>query len=102
MKTAFLVAVIVALVAAAAWSLVSPEPAASPYTVEISDVAGVRALTVVPEVVAAVPASCVMPEVVARANLMPEVVVRRAPVEVRSQTLEARGQKSGQLGREEV
>jgi len=78
MRTAFLVAVIVALVAAAAWALVSPGPAASPYTVEISDVAGVRALTVVPEVVAAVPGQCVMPEVVIRANAMPEVAVSAA------------------------
>jgi hypothetical protein len=80
MRTAFLVAVVVALVAAAAWALVSPEPAASPYTVEISDVAGVRALTVVPEVVAAAPGSLVMPEVLARANQMPEVVVHASAV----------------------
>ena len=102
MKTALLVAAVVALVAAAAWALSGPRPASTSYTVEVSDVAGVLRLVVSPEVVAAVPASCVMPEVVARANLMPEVVVRRAPEEVRSQMLEARGQKSGQPGREEV
>ena len=63
MKTAFLVAVIVALVAAAAWALAGSRPTAVPYTVEVRDVAGVRALTVVPEVVS-------------RANQMPEVLVR--------------------------
>ena len=75
MKTAFVVAVIIALVAAAAWALVSSEPAASPYTVEVSDVAGVRGLVVSPEVVAVEPGSLVMPEVVVRANQLPEVVV---------------------------
>jgi hypothetical protein len=102
MKTAFLVAVIVALVAAAAWAMVSSEPAPSPYTVEISDVAGVRALTVTPEVVAAAPGFLVMPEVVTRANQMPEVVVRGAPDEARGQMLGARGKNLGQPGREEV
>jgi len=102
MKTAFVVAVIIALVAAAAWALVSSEPAASPYTVEVSDVAGVRTLRVVPEVVVAAPGSLVMHEVVSRANQMPEVVVRGAPHEVRSQRLEARGKKFGQPSRQEV
>jgi len=76
MKTALLVAAIVALVAAAAWALAGSRPAAAPYTVEVRDVAGVRALTVVPEVVAAAPRSLVMHEVVSRANQMPEVLVR--------------------------
>jgi hypothetical protein len=80
MKTALLVAAVVALVAAAAWALSGPRPASTSHTVEISDVAGVRALTVVPEVVAAVPASCVMPEVVARATQRPEVVVHASAV----------------------
>jgi hypothetical protein len=74
MKTAFLVAVVVALVAAAAWALSGSKPAGSPYTVEVRDVAGVRGFTVVPEVEAAVSGYYVMPEVVVRANLMPEVV----------------------------
>ncbi|MBM3330972.1 hypothetical protein FJY68_03865 [candidate division WOR-3 bacterium] len=63
MKTLFLTAAIVALVAAAAWALSSPRRAEGPYTVEISDVAGAGVPTVVPEVVV-------------RANQMPEVVVR--------------------------
>ena len=102
MRTTFLVAVIVALVAAAAWALSGSRPVSRSYTVEISDVAGVRAFTVVPEVVAAAPRSLVAPEVVSRANQLPEVVVRGGPDEVRGQMLEARGQKSGQPGREEV
>jgi hypothetical protein len=80
MRTGFLVAVIVALVAAAAWTLTTSKPAAAPYTVEVREVAGVLAFAVVPEVVAAVPGSGVMPEVVARANMMLEVVVH-APAE---------------------
>jgi hypothetical protein len=79
MKIALAVAIIAALVAAAAWSLASPKPAGSPYTVEVRDVAGVKGFTVWPEVMAAVPGHCVMPEVVVRANLMPEVVVRATP-----------------------
>jgi hypothetical protein len=102
MKTVFTVAGIVALIAAAAWALASSRPAGSAYTIEESDVAGVPALVVSPEIVAALPGALVMPEVVVRANQMPEVVVYGAPDEVRCQMLEARGQKSGQLGREEV
>ena len=79
MRIVLLVAAIVALLAAAAWALSRPEPASAPYTVQISDVAGVRGLVVSPEVVASVPGSLEMPEVVARANLMPEVVVRVTP-----------------------
>jgi hypothetical protein len=78
MKAAFLAAIVVVLVAAAAWALASSEPAGSPYTVEVRDVAGVRGLVVSPEVVAAVPGQCVMPEVVIRANAMPEVAVSAA------------------------
>ncbi len=81
MRIALLVAAIVGLVAAAAWALSSSEPAGTPYTVEISDVAGVPGLAVSPEVVAAAPGSMV-PEVVVRANQMPEVVVRGMVVEV--------------------
>jgi hypothetical protein len=80
MKTAFLVAVIVALVAAAAWALTSSKPTGSPYTVEVRDVAGESMLIVSPEVVVAVPGQHVMPEVVVRANLMPEVVVHAPAV----------------------
>jgi len=76
MKTAFLVAAIVALIAAAAWALSGSRPVSRSYTVEISDVAGGPAPTVVSEVGAAVSGQYVMPEVVVRANLMPEVVVR--------------------------
>ena len=82
MKTALLVAAIVALVAAAAWALTGSRPAVAPYTVEVRDVAGIPSFTVVPEVVATVPGSGAMPEVVVRANQMPEVVVRGAPDEV--------------------
>ncbi len=82
MKTALLVAAIVALVAAAAWALSSPEPAGTSYTVETSDVAGVPGLVVSPEIVAAAPGSLMMPEVVVRANQLPEVVVRGMTVEV--------------------
>ncbi len=102
MRIAFLVAAVVALVAAAAWALSGPRPASTSYTVEVSDVAGVRGLVVSPEVVAAVPGSLAMAEVVVRANQMPEVVVSGASDEVRSQMLEARGQKFGQPGPEEV
>jgi hypothetical protein len=76
MRTALLVVAVVALVAAAAWALAGSRPASTSYTVEVSDVAGVRGLVVSPEVVAAVPGPPMMPEVVARANQMPEVVVR--------------------------
>jgi len=76
MKTALLVAAIMALVAAAAWALAGSRPAAAPYTVEVRDVAGERALTVAPDVVASAPRSLVMHEVVSRANQMPEVLVR--------------------------
>jgi hypothetical protein len=76
----------VALAAAAVWALASSRPAATSYTVEVSDVAGVRGLVVSPEVVAAVPGALVMPEVVVRANQMPEVVVSAE----RSQTADAR------------
>ncbi len=62
MKTALLVAAVVALVAATAWALSSSRPASTSYTVEASDVAGVPGLVVTPEVVV-------------RANQMPEVVV---------------------------
>jgi hypothetical protein len=75
MKTALLVAAVVALVAAAAWALSGSKPAGSAYTVEVREVAGVRGFTVVPEVEATGPGCGVMPEVVVRANLMPEVVV---------------------------
>jgi hypothetical protein len=92
MKTALLVAAVVALVAAAAWALSGSRPASGAYVVEVCDVAGVPGLTVVPEVAVTAPGHLVMPE----------VVVRGAPDEVRSQTLEARGRKSGQPGREEV
>ncbi len=86
MKTALLVAAIVALIAAAAWALTGSKPAAAPYTVEIRDVAGVPSFTVGPEVVATVPGSGAMPEVVVRANQMPEVVVSAG----RSQMSDAR------------
>ena len=70
MKTALLVAAVVALVAATAWALSSSRPASTSYTVEVSDMAGVPGLVVTPEVVV-------------RANQMPEVVVRAtAPDEV--------------------
>lgn len=75
MKTALLVATTVALVGAAAWALAVSRPASTPYTVEVSDVAGVRGLVVSPEVVAALPGSPAVPEVVVRANQMPEVEV---------------------------
>lgn len=75
MKTAFLVAVVVALVAAAAWALSSSEPTGRPYTVEISDVAGLPGFVVSPEVVTTEPGVLAVPEVVVRANQMPEVVV---------------------------
>ena len=86
MKTALLVAAIVALVAAAAWALAGSRSEPTSYTVEVSDVAGVRGLVVSPEVVAVEPGSLVMPEVVVRANQLPEVVVGAG----RSQRLDAR------------
>jgi hypothetical protein len=75
MKIALLVAAIVVVFAAVAWALAGYRPASTSYTVEVSDVAGVRGLVVSPEVVDAVPVSLAMPEVVVRANQMPEVVV---------------------------
>lgn len=78
MKTALLVAVILALVAAAAWALTNSKPAGSPYTVEVRDVAGEPTLIVVPEVGVTAPGHLVMPEVVVRANAMPEVAVSAA------------------------
>ena len=73
MKTVFLVAVVVALAAAAAWALSGSKPAGSAYTVEVRDVAGVRGFTVVPEVEAAGPGYYVMPEVVVHATAEPVV-----------------------------
>ena len=75
MKTAVAVAVIAALVAAAAWTLASSQPAGSSYQVEVRDVAGVRSFMVSPEVVATVAGHLVMPEVVVTSNMMPEVLV---------------------------
>jgi hypothetical protein len=76
MKIAFTVAGIVALVAAAAWPLVSSEPKPTSYTVEVRDVAGAPMLVVVPEVAVTARGHLMIPEVVATANMMPEVVVR--------------------------
>jgi hypothetical protein len=93
MRTALLVALILALAAAAAWALAAPKLAAAPYKVEVRDVAGVTAFTVVPEVVAAASGHYVMPEVVVRANAMPEVVAH-APVEARVAGVPANGIES--------
>jgi len=77
MKTILAVAIVASLlVAAAAWALAESKPASSGYQVEVRDVAGVKSLVVVPEVVATASRQPAMPEVVVRANLMPEVVVR--------------------------
>ncbi len=76
MKTAFLVAIVGALVAAAAWALASSGQTSSSYTVEVRDVAGQPRLVVAPEVAVTAPGHLVMPEVVVTLNMMPEVVVR--------------------------
>jgi hypothetical protein len=82
MKTALLVAAIVALVAAAAWALARPEPAATPFTTEVGDVAGVQSLVVTPEVLVTITRQSMMPEVAVRANVMPEVVVHAPAAEI--------------------
>ena len=73
MRTVLAMAIIAALVAVAAWALSSSEPAGSPYTVEVRDVAGEPTLIVVPEVVVTAPGHLVMPEVVVHATAEPEI-----------------------------
>ena len=68
MKALLLVAAVVALFAAAAWAWSRPEPVDTPYTVEVSDVAGVRGFAVVPEVAVTATGHLVMPEVVVFAD----------------------------------
>ena len=76
MKTILAVAAIVALVAVAAWALTGSKPTGPSYVVEVRDVAGAKSFVVSPEVGVTASRPLLMDEVIARANLMPEVVVK--------------------------
>jgi len=75
MKAIIALTIVVAgLLAIVAWAATGSKSTHQGYQVEVRDIAGSRALVVVPEVVTTAPLEYSLPEVVVRANLMPEVV----------------------------